>query len=389
MDVLISSGAMYFTDEPSYSEGYNAFCLCRALARKGLNLTVMAPSANVSSQIDGVQIVGLGDVDISRNLQYFAFEWFKYNIKMLPKAKRIVKEIEPDLVHHIFPSWIDYGYSLYPIFDCRRPFIYGPILTQTDNACPVVTSPREQLLMFYRRAFLRRMYSQTLKRAARVIVSLDDALRYLPAFVRSKATTICHGIDIGLFFPRESEAMDCKFRVIFLGRLVPGKGASITIRAVSLAKSRIPNISLCIVGEGPQRSELEELVRTEGLADSVRFLGFVEHNQVPKLLRESDVLCCPSLADASPTVLLEGMASGLPIVATGIGGIPEILDQGRSGILVRPNDPGQICEAFVRLFEDPDLLRELGRNARTEAERNFDWDVVAQRVFEVYRDSLG
>jgi glycosyltransferase involved in cell wall biosynthesis len=388
LDVLISSGAMYFTDDLSYSEGYNSFCLCRALARRGVALTVLAPSANVSMEIDGLHVVGMGDIDVSRNLRYFAFEWLKYNIKLLPKAKRILRSFEPDLVHHIFPSWIDYGYSFYPMIDRERPFIYGPILTQTDGGVSSSTSPKDRLLIFYRRTFLRKMYLQTLRRASRVIVSLDDALRYLPDFVRDKAVTICHGIDTRLFSPGMSDTEDSEFKVVFLGRLVPEKAASIAIKAISIAKKQIPNITLRIVGNGPEKATLHALAKAEGVEDSVRFLGFVNHSQIPRLLRESDILCCPSLADASPTVLLEGMACGLPIVATGIGGIPEILGHGSNGVLVRPNAPMETSEAFVRLFEDPEMARRLGKNARAEAERSFDWDVIAKKVVDLYREIL-
>lgn len=379
---------MYFTDEPSYSEGHNAYCLCKALSDRDVELTILSPSASPTVSIEGATIIGLGDFEVSRDLRYYALRWFRYNIEVLGRAKRLLREIEPDLVHHMFPSWIDYGFSFYPILNQTRPFIYGPILTQTSGAVPPAMAPKDHLTAAYRKAFSRRLYVQTLRRATRVIVSLEDAFGYLPRFVRDKSVTICHGVDSRLFHPSTRRAENSAFNVVFLGRLVPFKGASVAIRAVSQIKERIPNIVLAIAGVGPQRDELETLARSEGVEDSVRFLGFVEGSRVPSLLRNSDVLCCPSIADASPTVILQGMACGLPIVASNVGGISEMVGHGASGLLVEPDNEMKLSEAFVKLHEDSELRRRLGDDGRLRVEREYDWDVIAKRMVGLYRESV-
>ncbi len=397
LKVLISSAAMHLTDKPSsgeghdaycYSEGYNAYCLCRALARRSIELTILAPSVSPSVTIDGARIIGMGKSDPARDLRHQAYDWLKFNLAVLAKARAIVRETEPDLVHHIFPSWIDYGYSLYPIFARDRPFIYGPILTRSDGNAPKRVSQKESLVRFCRERLLKRLYTQTLRRSARVIVSVEHALDLLPPFVRGKSETICHGVDTELFLPATSRKEGSDFKVVLIGRLIPGKGIAVAIKAISLARSAIPNILLQVAGVGPRRAELEVLARAEGVQDCVQFLNAVDHNRVPSLLRNSDVLCCPSTTDASPTVILEGMACGLPIVATNTAGIPEMLGHGKNGLLIKPNDPEELGRALVKLHNFPELARELGRNGRIDAQRRFDWNVIAERLVEVYMDSL-
>lgn len=388
MKVLVSSGAMHFTNKLQYSEGYNAFCLCRALAENGVKLTVLSPSAESSVDIDGANIVGFGDYTTTGDLRYFAYKWLKYNLSLLSKARKLIRDDEPDLVHHIFPSWIDYGYSLYPIFDRKRPFIYGPVLTQADRTVSQAVHVRDYFARLYRTSFSRRLYFETMKRADRVIVSVDDALNYLPEFVRSKSTTICHGVDTRFFHPKKPKESNPEFRVTYLGRLAPEKGVSGAIRAISLMRREVSNVLFQVAGDGPQRAELELLARSEASGNSVRFIGEIFGSRVPELLRDSDVLICPSIADASPTVLMQAMACGVPIVATNVGGIPEVLDYGRYGLLVSPNNPKELCEALVKLHKSPELAEKLGKRGRLEVERNYDWEVIARRVLEVYQECL-
>ena len=388
LEVLVSSAALRFTDRLFYSEGYNAFCLCRALAKKGIGLTILAPSVDVSTSIKGATIVPMGKFETVQKMRYYSYNWLKYNLRMLTKSKRIIKDIDPDLIHHIFPSWIDFGYSLFPIFNSTKPFVYGPILTQRGVDMKRASSPKDRLLSYFRRSLLSKVYEQTLRRATRVIVSVDDALDHLPHFVREKSVTICHGVDTKFFAPRVSRKDDSRFNVVFLGRWIPPKGIPVAIKAISLVKHRIPNILFKIYGSGPQRAELEVQIKAEGLDGSVQFPGFVEDENLPAALCEADVLCCPSLEDASPSVILQGMACGVPIIATKVGGIPEMVSHGENGLLVEPNDPKALSEALMRLFGYPEAMREMGKNGRARAERVYDWGVIAQKISEVYEVSI-
>jgi glycogen(starch) synthase len=140
-----------------------------------------------------------------------------------------------------------------------------------------------------------------------------------------------------------------------------------------------------LVGDGPERPALERDVGRLGLGDRVRFLGFVPHDLVPAVLTHADVLVLPSLYEELGTVLLEAMWVGLPIVASRTGGIPDVIEDGINGLLVPPGDPRVLAGAIDRLLGSPDLARRLAEAARQGA-KQYDWEVLAERILNVYRE---
>ena len=150
-------------------------------------------------------------------------------------------------------------------------------------------------------------------------------------------------------------------RVLFVGRLVPEKGPQILVEAVA----GLPRGSaeLRIVGSGPLAGALAEQVRALGLADVVRLTGPLGQDELPAQYGWADVFCLPSFAEGLPVVLMEAMATGLPVVSTRITGIPELVEDGVTGLLVTPGRPDLVTAALHRLGTQPDLRRELGDRA--------------------------
>jgi glycosyltransferase involved in cell wall biosynthesis len=144
-----------------------------------------------------------------------------------------------------------------------------------------------------------------------------------------------------------------------------------------------------IVGDGPERDALGAHIRARGLEDSVHLVG--EARDVPAILREFDVFALPSKAEGTSMSVLEAMASGIPVVASAVGGTPDLLDQGRCGVLVPPNDVSALADALVDLLRAPDRRRALAAAARARVARDFDESVVARRYEGLYRgaDALG
>ena len=183
-------------------------------------------------------------------------------------------------------------------------------------------------------------------------------------------------------------------RILSVGRLVEKKGFEVLIDALGLLRDGGTGFEALIAGDGELRPALEERVEALGLADRVRLVGPVDQGRVRALLAESTVFCLPCLVgedgnrDALPTVLLEALASGVPVVSTPVTGIPEILAGGRAGELVPERDPRATADALARLLGDPDRRRALSAAGLAHARENFDQERSA-RTLRAWFDRVG
>ncbi|MQA86808.1 MAG: glycosyltransferase [Streptosporangiales bacterium] len=177
-------------------------------------------------------------------------------------------------------------------------------------------------------------------------------------------------------------------RVVYVGRVHPGKGVLRLVEAMALIRTAETAAHLAIVGDGPARPRVEQAVRGYGLTDRVHLLGAVPHDRVPDVLAAADVLVLPSFYEELGSVLLEAMQAALPIVATRVGGIPTVVEDGVNGLLVPPDDPASLASAIGRLLTDPWLARRMAASGRARA-AEFAWPALAERVFDVYQRTLG
>jgi glycosyltransferase involved in cell wall biosynthesis len=168
------------------------------------------------------------------------------------------------------------------------------------------------------------------------------------------------------------------------GRLAPVKNYPLFLEAARLVLEQEP-VSFVIAGDGPQRSQLESLAGRLGIADRVRFVGWLG-NPYP-LLSIVDLVVLTSSAEGFGLALLEAMALERPVVATAVGAVPEIVRDGVTGLLVPSREPAALASAIVRLLRDPSLRRALGRQGR-ELARQFSPTTMCDRVEEVYFSAI-
>jgi glycosyltransferase involved in cell wall biosynthesis len=172
---------------------------------------------------------------------------------------------------------------------------------------------------------------------------------------------------------------------INVSALSSGKAHETLLRATGIAARRAPRLRIWIAGSGPLEASLRAEQRVLGLEETVRFLGF--RTDVDALLDAADFFCLPTLHEGLGSSILEAMAAGLPVVATRVGGIPEIVEDGRSGILVPPSNPEMLAESMVEMAARPDLREKMGACGRERANR-FSADRTAEGTYEVYRAAL-
>lgn len=167
-----------------------------------------------------------------------------------------------------------------------------------------------------------------------------------------------------------------------VGVLRTEKAHGVLLRAAARVRERHPELRVVIVGDGVQRTELERLAAELGIEDAVLFAGV--RVDVAEVLRALDVAVNSSVREGSPLSVMEYMEAGLPIVATRVGGVPEIVRDGVDGILVPPSDPDAMADALNRLLDDREAAAAMGRSGRERRRAEFDLDVVAQRLGELY-----
>jgi glycosyltransferase involved in cell wall biosynthesis len=172
-----------------------------------------------------------------------------------------------------------------------------------------------------------------------------------------------------------------------VGRLVPVKGHEDLIHAFGEAIASHPELCLVLVGEGELRGDLEDLARRLGLAERVRFTGW--RDDVPELLSASDLFVLPSHNEGLGLVLVEAMAKRLPAVATAVGGVPEVVSDGETGILVPPRAPDELARAIGELAADAERRTRMGEAGYGRAVERFSVESTVRRTEEIYREVLG
>ena len=161
-------------------------------------------------------------------------------------------------------------------------------------------------------------------------------------------------------------------RLLFVGRLAAVKGVPLLLEAVARLRPAHPALHLTLVGAGAERTVLEAQARALGLEGAVTFTGAQSQAQVADRLEDSDILVLPSFAEGVPVVLMEAMASRIPVVATRVGGVQELVADGESGLVVPPGCVDSLVAALDRLLSDPELCRRMGLAGRRTVEAEFD-----------------
>ncbi|MCC6486630.1 MAG: glycosyltransferase [Candidatus Hydrogenedentes bacterium] len=160
--------------------------------------------------------------------------------------------------------------------------------------------------------------------------------------------------------------------LLFIGRLTAAKGIPILLESMDLLHKSHPGVHLVLAGDGPDRDWVVSRAAELGLRDCVEVTGFLSPDSVKERLLQADVFVMASFAEGVPAVLMEAMASGLPVVATRIAGIPELVEDGVSGFLVPPGDASSLADRMRTLLDNPDLRNRMGAAGRAKIEREFD-----------------
>lgn len=241
--------------------------------------------------------------------------------------------------------------------------------------------------LFVRPAAVRRKAAD-----ARFVVAISEYNRRLLPSARQVEVIHC-GVDLERHPWRGLEGRD-RDRVLCVASLTAKKGHAHLLDALALLTRRRPRVVLELVGDGPERERILQRARELGLADRVRLLGARSAAEVSARLAEARVFALASMRmpsgrmDGIPVALMEAMAGGLPVVATRISGVPELVEDGVTGLLVEPGDAEGLAAAMARALEDDALAAALAGRARARVERSFDLEREAQRLGDLFAESI-
>ena len=232
---------------------------------------------------------------------------------------------------------------------------------------------------------LRRLLVRILLHRVERIVTLsaEGARRIAGITGNARVSVIPNMVDMRAF-RSAAQPQDRDPELLFLGRLDPTKGIEELLQAAAKLRERFPRLRLVLAGVGDLRA-VEARAASLGIADAVEFPGWVVGERKQALLERASVFVLPSYVENMPVSVLEAMAAGLPVVATSVGAIPEVVEDGVSGVLVPPRDAQALAQAIERVLADPQRRRRMGEAGRARAERDYSVERVMPRLEAMYR----
>lgn len=389
----------YARDEGDYHSPWLR-SLIRHLSARGIDVTVLAPSFRglEDHRVDGVPV---------RRFRYAPARW-----ETLTHESGAPNKLRANPLYWTLVLPYLLAGTLATVRELRRradersatPYdvihVHWPVPQALFAQVARWRTPARLVLTFYGADVALARRFPLLRWAVRRWVRVADAVtaisthtaRALADLTGVQPRVIPFGVDIP---PRQGIEPPLRgtHHILAVGRLIERKGYPVLIRAMAHVREQVPDARLTIVGEGHERGRLEGLIRQLGLEGTVRLAGRVSDGELDALYRWADLLVLPSLVDRGGDteglgmVLLEALSYGRPVVASAVGGITDIVQDGETGLLVPPGDPHALAQAILRLFQDPAWARELAEQGWTTNRERFDWERVADAYAALYRQS--
>lgn len=312
-------------------------------------------------------------------------------LRALPSVLRLARRHAFDVALHV--QW----QTAYASFLARA-------LTGAPHRVAVTLHGRDTVFNPFSRSLFQKGYD-ALRRGA---VGRADHILPVSHFLAHKAQTlgaagsqinvVQNGTNPEVFYPEPAPKLRAELNaegrplVLSAGRLVPKKGFDTALQALNQVREEVPEVLLLVAGDGPERASLDRLVHTLGLEQHVRFLGTLSQEQLRRYYSLADVFlmtgrAVPNDIEGFGLVYLEANACGTPVIGARVGGIPDAIQHGETGLLVPPDDPSATATALTDLLTTPDLARRLGKQGLERVRATANWDHVANRLWTVLRNA--
>ncbi|MBW6510034.1 MAG: glycosyltransferase family 4 protein [Desulfuromonadales bacterium] len=233
-----------------------------------------------------------------------------------------------------------------------------------------------------------------LLRAASLVIAPSQILvdKTIKIGYRKAVHFVSNGVDVDKFSPGESSLrknlglLDTDFIILFSGRLHKVKGVDCLAEATKYMA--LPSLHLVVAGDGDEREHFKNIVIPNIGSTNLHMLGAIPNSEMPNIYRGSNVAVLPSMMEATSISGLEAMACGLPLVASRVGGLPYIVDEGISGLLFKPGSSQELGAALRALYEDRAKMEIMGEKSRQRAVELFSWEIVALKTIDIYQNLI-
>ena len=367
--------------------------LVLAIQRRGFEVEVIAPS---NGQSYGPQFIN--GVHVSR----FAYFWPRSLERLTKGAGGIPENMSKSILAKFQIAPMMVIFVLRTLIAVRRfDVIYanwigaglvGALVSRISGK-PMVVSFRGDDGYLARDNRLWRMFTKWVLRQSSFVTTVSSELLKIMRDLGAdpaRSTLPRFGVDTKVFYPApRTENSDGRVRIIFVGSLIPKKGLQDLINAMGNPEFR--NTSLTIVGDGYYSENLKDLAR-EKLKNhcEIFWKGITPPREVAKLMRQSDILVLPSYTEGSPNVVKEAMASGLPVIGTRVGGVPDLVSHGKTGLLYEPGDVEALRECLFKLVKDGNMRVEMGRLSKKKLDQGaLNWDTTAADFESIFLRVIG
>lgn len=309
-------------------------------------------------------------------------EMLTYAVSSSIYGLRFAKKFKPDIVQVFFGIPAGGGAFLLQKF---KNVPYVVFLGGRDVPRPNPDPPYYRWLYMLLKPIIRTIWDN-----AAAVVACSDGLRNLARTTDTnlKIDVIPDGLDLASFESGQRKVNPKTVRCLAIGRLIPRKGFQFLIRALPQILDKVShNFKIEIIGDGPYQEELIGLAENLGVTFYVHFTGTVPYSELPQKYREADIFILPSLAEGMPLVVLEAMGTGLPIIASRVQGIDELVAEGINGALFDAGDVDGLASCLVQLINAGEKRVEMGK-ASTEKVIPYDWKNIADTYLALYEDIL-
>jgi glycosyltransferase involved in cell wall biosynthesis len=300
-------------------------------------------------------------------------------------VSRLIKRLEPELdLLHLHSPLVRYpGTDLPSIVTCHTPMKADARAVRADTPLGMLTKLQLPVSIALESAIIRRV-----GRVAAVAASVANELREYGVDPH-RVEVLGNGADTSIFRPQDGQPQHKQDYILTVGRLGPRKGLEDLIACAAHVVQERPHLCFYIAGDGPYRNRLERRARALGVDRHVTFLGHIgDRGRLVELYPGAAAYLHPAHYEGLPTVLLEAMACGRPVIATSVSGALDVIRDGRNGLLVSPRAPAGLAKAVLKLLENPALGARLGAAARATVARHFSWCVVTHRYVRAYEALL-
>jgi glycosyltransferase involved in cell wall biosynthesis len=339
--------------------------LSKSLVKKGYRVSI------ITFKYDNITYEETDNIEVYRviypKMKIFIINYLIYIFHSLYLFYQLDKKNNFDIVHahNVIPDGI------------LLLFLHNKKKIITEHSSYFITS---------RNKFLNKLINKIIFSNVDHIITPSKELKKIitSLYKHLNVTYISNGVDSSFFVPTSCNYISKKFNILTTRRLVKKNGIEYLIKAIPIIIKKQKNVDLIIIGDGPEKNRYLELVNKYKINQHVHFMGFIENKELLPYYQKADIYILPSLLEATSISGLEAMSCGIPVIGSNIGGIPHIIEDGKTGILVPPKDSKSLANNILYLLNNSYLRKKMGFYARKKVLKEHTWEFVAKQVIDIY-----